>query len=356
MSILFSPLQLNNHILKNRLVVSPMCQYSAEDGFANNWHLVHLGQFAIGKAGAIIQEATAVVPEGRISYGDLGLWKDEHIPALKEIVDFVHDQGALIGIQLAHAGRKASTDKPWFSRDQFPPIHPNGWQTVAPSPIAFNETDHPPIELTLKEIEDLVQSFRDAARRAAEADYDIIEIHGAHGYLIHQFLSPLSNHRTDTYGGTFENRIRFLLEIIDAVKEVLVNQSLWLRISATDWAEGGWNIEESVRLAKIVKNLGVEIVDVSTGGCVRYQQIPVKENYQVPFADRIKNEVGIMTGAVGLIKKAIQAENILQEKQADLVFIGRGFLQNPHLATQFAQDLGEQIDWLPQYVRGKETL
>lgn len=356
MSILFSPLQLQNQTLTNRLVVSPMCQYSAEDGFANHWHLVHLGQFAIGKAGAIIQEATAVVPEGRISYGDLGLWKDEHIPTLKTITDFVHTQGGIIGIQLAHAGRKASTDKPWFSRDQFPPIHPNGWQTVAPSPIPFNESDHPPAELTGHDIEVLVQSFRAAARRAVEAGYDIIEIHAAHGYLIHQFLSPLSNHRADAYGGSFENRIRFLLEIIEAVKEELVQQSLWLRISATDWAEGGWNLEESIRLTNIVKNIGIEVLDVSSGGCVRHQQIPFKENYQVPFAESIKKETGITTGAVGLIKKATQAENILQDKHADLIFMGRGFLQNPHLAIQFAQDLGEQIDWLPQYERGKESL
>lgn len=356
MSILFSPLQLNNQILKNRLVVSPMCQYSAEDGFANHWHLVHLGQFAIGKAGTIIQEATAVVPEGRISYGDLGLWNDEQIPALKAITNFVHAQDGAIGIQLAHAGRKSSTNKPWLSRDQFHPIHPHGWQTVAPSPIPFNESDHPPIDLSIREIHELVQSFQDAAKRAVQADYDIIEIHGAHGYLIHQFLSPLSNHRTDSYGGTFENRIRFLLEIIEAVKEVLVDQSLWLRISATDWADGGWNLEESVRLAKIVKKMGIEIIDVSSGGCVRHQQIPVKENYQVPFAESIKKESEILTGAVGLIKKAIQAEAILENKQADLIFIGRGFLQNPHLATQFAQDLGENIDWLPQYQRGKERL
>jgi 2,4-dienoyl-CoA reductase-like NADH-dependent reductase (Old Yellow Enzyme family) len=354
MSILFSPLQLAKHTLKNRLVVSPMCQYSSEDGVANNWHLVHLGQFAIGQVGTIIQEATAVVPEGRISYADLGIWKDEHIPGLKEIVDFVHQQGSRIGIQLAHAGRKASTDKPWSSRTQFAPNDPNGWQTVAPSPIPFNETDVPPVELSIEDIKQLVGAFRDAAKRSVEAGYDIIEIHAAHGYLIHQFLSPLSNQRTDAYGGSFENRIRFLIEIIEAVNTVLINQSLWLRVSATDWAEGGWDIEETIRLAHLVKNLGVEVMDVSTGGCVRHQQIPVMENYQVPFAERIKEVTGIITGAVGLIKKASQAELILNDKRADLIFIARGFLQNPHLAKQFAKDLSADIEWLPQYERAKE--
>ena len=356
MSTLFTALELNKHTLTNRLVVSPMCQYSAEDGFANNWHLVHLGQFALGRVGTIIQEATAIVPEGRISYADLGIWKDEHIPALKQIVDFVHEQGTVIGIQLAHAGRKASTDKPWFSRAQFPPIHPNGWQTVAPSPIPFNDSDIPPAELSIQDIQHLITAFQNAARRAVQANYDIIEIHGAHGYLIHQFLSPLTNLRKDTYGGSFENRARFLIEIIKAVKPVLAHQSLWLRISATDWVEGGWDIEESIHLAKLVKSLGVEVLDVSTGGNSRKQQIPIMENYQVPFAARIKNETEILTGTVGLIKKATQADQIIKDNQADLIFMGRGFLQNPHLTTQFAQDLGVDLDWLPQYSRGKETI
>lgn len=356
MSILFSQLSLKKQTLQTRLVVSPMCQYSATDGFANNWHLVHLGQFAIGKASTIIQEATAVVPEGRISYGDLGLWKDEQIPALKEIVDFVHDQGALIGIQLAHAGRKASTEKPWISRSQLAPTHENGWQTVGPSPLPFHDKDHAPKEITLDEVKDLVQAFQNAALRAVNAGYDIIEIHGAHGYLIHQFLSPLSNLRTDAYGGSFENRARLLIEIIEAVKAVLHHQSLWLRISATDWAEGGWDIEEAVRLAKLVESLGVEVIDVSSGGNVRHQNIPIKENYQVPFAERIKQKTNLITGTVGLIKTAEQAETILKKEKADLIFIARGYLQNPHLTTQFARDLGVDIDWLPQYERGKETL
>ncbi|MEE1883805.1 NADH:flavin oxidoreductase/NADH oxidase [Pedobacter flavus] len=356
MSILFSKLPLKKQVLQTRLVVSPMCQYSAVEGHATNWHLVHLGQFAIGKASTIIQEATAVLPEGRISYGDLGLWKDEHIPALKEIVDFVHEQGALIGIQLAHAGRKASTEKPWISRSQLAPTHENGWQTVGPSAMPFHEKDHPPIAIATEDIKNIVQAFQNAAKRAVSVGYDIIEIHGAHGYLIHQFLSPLTNLRTDAYGGSFENRSRLLVEIIEAVKTVLEEQSLWLRISATDWAEGGWDIEEAVKLAKLVESMGVEVIDVSSGGNVHHQNIHVKENYQVPFAERIKAETNLVTGTVGLIKNAQQAETILKEQKADLIFIGRAYLQNPHLTTQFARDLGVDIEWLPQYERGKETL
>lgn len=356
MSLLFSPLALKNITLNNRLVVSPMCQYSAEDGFANHWHLIHLGQFAIGKAGAIIQEATAVSPEGRISYGDLGLWKDEHIPALQDIVNFVHDQGGLIGLQLAHAGRKASFDKLWLGRDQLPPTHENGWTTVAPSSIPFNPEDSLPESLTVEQIQDIIQNFKAAAKRAVIAGYDIIEIHAAHGYLIHQFLSPLTNLRTDIYGGSFENRIRFLCDIIAVLKEVMVKQSLWLRISATDWVDGGWDIVESIRLAKHVQELGVEVIDVSTGGNDLHQQITVKENYQVPFAERIKQETNLITGTVGLIKRAEQAEAILEEKKADLIFIARGFLQNPHLAKKFAYDLGDDIAWPVQYERAKERL
>ena len=355
MSLLFTPLRLQNYTSPNRLVVSPMCQYSAVDGYATDWHLVHLGQFAIGRAGIIIQEATAVTPEGRISYGDLGIWEDEQIPNYKRIVDFVHDQGSLIGIQLAHAGRKASNEIPWLGRGQITPSHPNGWQTVAPTALPYLDNENPPIELSIEKIQDIVKSFQDAALRAVEAGYDIIEIHAAHGYLIHQFLSHLTNLRTDNYGGSYENRTRFLKEIIKAVKSVLTRQSLWLRISATDWADGGWNLEESTQLALDVKELGIEVIDVSSGGNVPHQQIEIKANYQVPFAATIKANSHLITGAVGLIKKANQAEKILQDGEADLIFIGRGFLQNPHLATQFAEELNEDISWLPQYARGKET-
>lgn len=355
MSKLFQPLQLKNHTLQNRIVVSPMCQYSATDGFANHWHLVHLGQFAIGKAALIIQEATAVNPEGRITYGDLGIWSDEHIAPLKEVVDFVHSQGSLMGIQIAHAGRKASTNKPWINRDQFKPGDANGWQTVGVSELPFHEKDHAPKALTKEEIKAIVQDFKSAAQRAVKAGYDVIELHGAHGYLIHQFFSPLINNRIDEYGGSFENRIRFLIEIIDEVSKVLTTQSLWLRISATDWADGGWTCYESIKLTQIVKAMGVEVVDVSTGGAVHHQEIPVKENYQVPFANRIKKETEIITGTVGLIKTATQAEAILKNNQADFVLIARAFMQNPHLVYQFAQELNIDINWAPQYERGKET-
>lgn len=356
MSLLFQPLQLKNHILQNRIVVSPMCQYSATDGFASNWHLVHLGQFAIGRAGLIIQEASAVSPEGRITYGDLGIWKNEHIEKLSEIVDFVHSQGSLIGIQLAHAGRKASTNKPWINRNQFHPDEENGWQTVGASTLPFHEKDHPPLALSKQDIQRIIADFKDAAARAVAAGYDIIELHGAHGYLIHQFFSPLVNNRTDEYGGSFENRIRFLIEIVSEVSKVLTSQSLWVRISATDWAEGGWTTFESIKLVQLLKTMGVEVVDVSTGGAVHHQQIPVHENYQVPFANRIKKETGIITGAVGIIKTGGQAEAILQNQEADFVLAGRAFLHNPHLVYQFAEELNISIDWAPQYERGKETV
>lgn len=356
MSLLFTPLALKNQTLSNRLVVSPMCQYSAVDGFANHWHLVHLGQFATGKAALVIQEATAVTPEGRISYGDLGLWNDEQITPLKEIVNFVHEQGGLVGIQLAHAGRKASTEKPWISRDQLKPDSENGWQTIAPSAIPFHQKDHPPVALSIEDIQQLIAAFKSAAERAVQAGYDIIELHGAHGYLIHQFLSPLTNLRNDQYGGSFENRIRFLLEIIDAVGPVLDQQSLWLRISATDWADGGWNLQESIKLVDIVKAMGIEVVDVSSGGAVHHQEIMVKASYQVPFAQRIKEDTAVLTGTVGIIKDANQAERILEQRQADIILIGRGFLQNPHLVLQFAHELQIDIPWIPQYARARETL
>lgn len=351
---LFEPLQLKNHKLQNRIVVSPMCQYTSEDGFANNWHLVHLGQFAIAKAAVIIQEATAISPDGRITYADLGIWKDEHIRKLSEINEFIKSQGSLAGIQLAHAGRKASTNKPWINRNQFKPNEENGWQTVAPSSISFNESDHAPKELTLEEIKVLIEQFKSATKRSVLAGYDIIEIHGAHGYLIHQFLSPLSNQRKDKYGGSFENRIRFLLEIVDAMKTELTTQSLWIRLSATDWADGGWTCFESVKLCNILKDKGVEVMDISTGGLVRHQEIPVSKNYQVPFAERIRKETSAITGAVGLINSGKQAEEILQNNQADLIFVAREFLRNPHFVYQAAIDLGFNLPWAPQYERGKE--
>ena len=354
MSQLFSSLALKHHTLKNRIVVSPMCQYTAVDGFATDWHLVHLGQFATGQVAAIIQEATAVVPEGRITYGDLGIWSDAQIEKLKQITTFIREQNCIPGIQLAHAGRKASCEKPWITRDQIAPDQPNGWQTVGPSAIPFNEKDHPPVALTTVEIHQTVEAFKQAALRAIEAGYEIIELHGAHGYLIHQFFSPLINNRTDNYGGSFENRIRFLLEIVDAIQTVLTTQSLWVRISATDWAEGGWNLDESIALAKILEQRGIEVIDVSTGGGVRHQKITTGPNYQVPFAAAIKKDTSLVVGAVGEIKTGPQAEEILQKKEADLIFIARELLRDPHFAMTASRQLEVEIPWAPQYERGKE--
>lgn len=355
MTNLFQPLQLKNHTLSNRIIVSPMCQYSAANGFATDWHLVHLGQYAIGKAAAIIQEATAVTPEGRISYGDLGIWDDTHIEKLKQITTFIKSQGSLPGLQLAHAGRKASTEIPWLGRRQICPEDENGWQTVGPSNLPFQENEVPPRALQIDEIAKLVTAFQHAARRAVLAGYEIIEIHAAHGYLIHQFFSPLINNRKDIYGGSFENRIRFLIEIIKAIQKELSTQSLWVRISATDWAEGGWNLEESIALARILKELKVEVVDISTGGAVSHQMIDTGLNYQVPFASAIKKHTNLVTGTVGLITSALQAEEILKNKEADLIFIGREFLRNPQFVRKAADDLKEPLPWPKQYERAKES-
>lgn len=356
MKTLFTPLALRDNTLYNRIIVSPMCQYSAIDGYANDWHLVHYGQFAIGKVGAIIQEATAISPEGRITYADLGIWSDEHITKLRQITTFIKSQGSVPGIQLAHAGRKASCDKPWISRAQIAPTVNNGWQTIAPSPIPFNDGDNLPTEMDKEEISRIIKAFQSGARRAVEAGYEIIELHGAHGYLLHQFLSPLTNKRTDEYGGSFENRIRLTIEIIKAVKSVLTTQSLWLRVSATDWAEGGWSLEESIELAKIIHTKGVELIDVSTGGLVRHQQIKVKSNYQVPFAEAIKQQTDILVGTVGLIKTGRQAEDILQANQADCILLGRELLRDPHFTMRAATELDVNIAWANQYERGKETI
>src|SRR5690606_874739 len=356
MSKLFSQLTLRNIVLPNRIVVSPMCQYSSEDGFATDWHLVHLGQFAIGKAAAIIQEATAISPEGRISFWDLGIWKDEHIEKYRQITSFIKSQGSIPGIQLAHAGRKASDNRPWAGRGQLSSQHPNGWQTVAPSPLPFQDDDMTPVPLSDADINRLIEDFRKAAQRAIEAGYQIIEIHAAHGYLIHQFLSPLTNTRTDAFGGSFENRIRFLLAIVDVVRPVVSEGSLWVRISATDWAEGGWDLAQSIALAKTLKDKGVDVIDVSSGGAVKHQVIPVEPNYQVPFAEAIRRETGVTTGTVGIITSARQAENIIADGQADFTLIGQAFLDDPHFVYHSARDLGVSLDWPPQYSRAEKTV
>ncbi len=353
MSKLFSSINIGSVNLKNRLVVSPMCQYSAEDGFANNWHLVHLGQFAIGGAAAVIQEATAVTPEGRISYGDLGIWDDQHIEKLKEITSFIKENNAVPGIQLAHAGRKASSNKPWMGRTQFAPSEALGWQTVAPSPLAFHSGDYTPKELKIDEIEKLIEQFGHATKRAIQAGYQIIELHAAHGYLIHQFLSPLSNIRTDKFGGSFENRIRFLLEIIKRVKKEITTQSLWVRISATDWAPDGWDLAQSITLSQLLTEQGVEMIDVSSGGAVSHQKIDVGPAYQLPFAAAIKEKGESKTATVGLIKTAKQASDIIEQGQADLIMIARGFLDDPHLPLHFAKELSVDIPWPKQYERAK---
>ena len=354
MSFLFSPLTIKSITLRNRIVVSPMCQYSSVDGFANDWHLVHLGSRAVGGAALIIQEATAVVPDGRITYGDMGIWKDEHIEKLTSITRFIKENGAVAGIQLAHAGRKASCEKPWIADRQITEGE-NYWQTVSASAIPFREGDMIPHALTIEEIKQLVTEFKNATVRSLAAGFQVLEIHAAHGYLINQFLSPFTNKRTDEYGGSFENRVRFLMEIVAAVQQSWPAElPLFVRISATDWADGGWTLEDSIVLATLLKNSNVDLVDASTGGTLQGIKIPLVPGYQVPFAEAIKKQSGILTGAVGLINEAGQAETILQEQQADLIFIARGFLQDPYFVLHAAKKLDVNIDWPVQYARAKK--
>ncbi|MCU0370271.1 MAG: NADPH dehydrogenase NamA [Bacteroidales bacterium] len=353
MSRLFSPLKIKDIVLRNRIAMSPMCQYSAIDGFAGNYHMVHYGARALGGAGLILQEATAVLPEGRITPGDLGIWDDGHMEMLRGIVTFIQDQGAVAGIQLAHAGRKASCARPWEGGHQIDQ-HAGGWQTVAPSAIAFNPGEDVPRTLDAEGIKTITGAFRAAAQRALQTGFKIIEIHAAHGYLIHQFLSPLSNHRTDDYGGSFENRIRLLLEIVREIKSVWPeNMPLFVRLSATDYIEGGWNVDETVQLASVLKENGVDLIDTSSGGMVPYAKIPFGPGYQVPFAERIKSEAGIMTGAVGMITTAQQAEDILSKDQADLILIARASLRDPHFPLHAAYELGDDMEWPVQYKRAK---
>jgi 2,4-dienoyl-CoA reductase-like NADH-dependent reductase (Old Yellow Enzyme family) len=352
MSKLFSPLAIKNISLKNRIVMSPMCQYTAKDGFTNDWHLVHLGSRATGGAGLIFTEATAVSPEGRISPGDIGLWNDEHIPGLKRIVSFIHHQGSVAGIQLAHAGRKASCAVPLEGGKQLDEKH-GGWQTVGPGNIPFTAGERTPESLNKKGIDKVIADFKAAAGRALAAGFKVAEIHSAHGYLLHEFLSPLSNKRTDEYGGSFENRTRLLCQVTNAVRSVWTDEyPLFVRISATDWTEGGWTIDESVKLAHKLKEVGVDLVDCSSGGNVYNARIPLNPGYQVPFSEAIR-KTGIMTGAVGLITTASQAELILQEEKADLVFLGRKLLRNPYFALHAARELGDEITWPVQYLRAK---
>lgn len=349
---LFTPLQLRDVTFRNRIAVSPMCQYSCEDGFATDWHLVHLGSRAVGGVGLIIAEATAVEPRGRISPGDLGLWKDEQIPALARITSFIRAQGSVAGIQLAHAGRKASTPAPWTNAASPVPPENGGWQPVAPSPVPFFEHDPAPAELSIAEIGVIVEAFAQATRRALEAGFQVVEIHGAHGYLIHEFLSPLSNHRTDEYGGSFENRIRFALQVVKAVREVWpVSLPLLMRISATDWVEGGWDLAESVKLAREVKALGVDLMDCSSGALVPYAKINPMSGFQVPFAEQIRREAGLATGAVGMITDPAQADAIIRDGKADMVLMAREFLRDPYWPLRAAKALGHPVAAPVQYAR-----
>jgi 2,4-dienoyl-CoA reductase-like NADH-dependent reductase (Old Yellow Enzyme family) len=352
MSGLFDPLSLRSLTLRNRIVVSPMCQYSSSDGFATDWHLIHLGARAVGGAAVVFTEATAVTPEGRISPQDLGVWKDEHVEPLARIVRFVHQQGAYAGMQLAHAGRKASTTRPWEGNGAVPESA-GGWRRVlAPSPLPFGKDYPQPVAMDAGDIAEVVGAFAAAARRACAAGFRVLEVHAAHGYLLHQFLSPLANQRSDGYGGSFENRTRLAREVIGAVREAWPQElPLFIRLSATDWAEGGWDLEQSVELARALKTLGVDLVDCSSGGAVPNVKVPVGPGYQAPFAERIRRDVGIATGAVGLITEPVQAEHIIRSGQADLVILAREMLRDPYWPLRAARELGRPMSWPVQYLR-----
>jgi 2,4-dienoyl-CoA reductase-like NADH-dependent reductase (Old Yellow Enzyme family) len=348
---LFDQLQIRDVLLRNRIVVSPMCQYSSTDGFASDWHLVHLGSRAVGGAALIFTEACAVSPEGRISPQDLGIWKDDHIEYLSRITKFLRSQGTVPGIQLAHAGRKASTPRPW-EHGGFVPESQGGWKPVAPSAIAFSDTYAQPAALDAAGIQKIIKDFTAAATRAQQAGFQVIEIHSAHGYLLHEFLSPLANHRTDSYGGSFENRARLLLEVVTAVRRVWpICYPLFVRISASDWVPGGWDIEQSVALAELLGPLGVDLIDCSSGGMVPNAKIPVAPGYQVPFAEHIRQRTGILTGAVGMITNASQADAILNGDKADVVILAREFLRQPYWPLAVARDLGFPVTWPVQYLR-----
>ena len=352
MPSLFNSLAIREVTFANRVFVSPMCQYSSDDGYANDWHLVHLGSRAIGGAGLVMTEATAVLPEGRISPQDLGIWDDGHMEMLGRIVNFIHEQGSIAGMQLAHAGRKASTRRPWEAPGAIPEAE-GGWtKVVAPSALAFADTYPMPQALTTEGIQEVVAAFAAAARRACQAGFRVLEIHAAHGYLIHEFLSPLSNRREDNYGGSFENRTRLCREVVAAVRSAWPKElPLFLRISATDWVEGGWDIDQSVKLAGELKPMGVDLIDCSSGGNVPHAKIPVGPGYQTAFAERIRRQTGIMTGAVGMITSPVQAEHIIRTEQADAVIMAREFLRDPYWPLRAARELEQPIAWPVQYLR-----
>src|SRR6266404_3819599 len=349
---LFDRLAIRDLNFANRVFVSPMCQYSSSDGYANDWHLVHLGSRAVGGAGLILTEATAVLAEGRISPQDLGIWKDDHIEMLGRIVGFIHEQGSIAGMQLAHAGRKASKRRPWDGHGAIPESE-GGWKkVVAPSALPFADTYPMPQALTLEGIHEVVAAFAAAARRACQAGFRVLEIHAAHGYLIHEFLSPLSNKRADDYGGSFENRTRLCREIVAAVRSTWPKElPLFVRISSTDWIEGAWDVDDSVKLARQLKPMGVDLIDCSSGGDVPHAKIPVGPGYQVAFAERIRREAEIRTGAVGLITSPIQAEHIIRTEQADAAIMAREFLRDPYWPLRAARELEEPTAWPVQYLR-----
>lgn len=349
--MLLEPITLGTLSLRNRIVVSPMCQYSSPDGVPTDWHLVHLGSRAVGGAGLVFTEATAVSPEGRISPDDAGIWNDAQAHAWSRIARFVRSQGAAAGIQLAHAGRKASTDAPWRGGGPLDMAH-GGWTPVAPSAIPFDDGYPVPGALNANDIAKVIADFRAAAQRAHEAAFEVIELHAAHGYLLHQFLSPLSNTRTDGHGGSLEHRARLLREVIAAVRKVWPAPSpLWVRLSATDWANGGWDIDECVQLARILRNDGVDVIDCSSGGTVPHPKIPVGPGYQVPFAARIRREAGIATSTVGLITEPQQAEDILERGDADVIEMAREFLRDPYFPRRAAKALGASVHVPEQYAR-----
>jgi 2,4-dienoyl-CoA reductase-like NADH-dependent reductase (Old Yellow Enzyme family) len=351
MSHLFDPLPLRSLILSNRIVVSPMCQYSSVDGFSNDWHFVHLGTRAVGGAALVMTEASAVTADGRISPQDLGIYDDRHVDGLAHCVRFIHSQKTLAGTQLAHAGRKASTARPWDGGGAVSAAD-GGWQTIGPTAGPFAVNYPTPRPATIEDIAAIVAAFSGAARRALAAGFDVVELHAAHGYLIHEFLSPLVNTRTDAYGGSYDNRLRLCLEIVDAVRGVWPERlPLFVRISATDWKDGGWDLEQSVELARRLRARGVDLVDCSSGGAVPDQQIAVGPGFQVPFAERVRRDAGVATGAVGLITNAEQADAIISLGRADLVLLARELLRDPYWPLHAADHLGQQVPWPPQYLR-----
>jgi 2,4-dienoyl-CoA reductase-like NADH-dependent reductase (Old Yellow Enzyme family) len=347
---LLSPLKIRGVTLRNRIVMSPMCQYSSEDGLANDWHLVHLGSRAAGGAALVMVEATAVTPEGRITPGDMGIWGEQHIEPLARIARFVHSQGAIAGIQLAHAGRKASCDLPWKGGARLNTPGEGGWTTIAPSPIPFRESEPAPVELDEAGIRGVISAFEDATRRALTAGFKLIELHAAHGYLMHEFLSPLSNHRTDQYGGSLENRMRLPLQVAGRIRSLVpADLPVFVRISGTDWFEGGWDVEQSVVLSQHLKELGIDLIDVSSGALTPKAQIPVAKGFQVPLARRIREGAKMMTGAVGLITEAHYANEIITGGDADLIFIARELLREPYWAIKAQAELGQEPSWPIQY-------